>query len=289
MSEKNRTTKIILILLTILMAGEALYLLVLLKGESFKSNKIALIDIRGIILKSEEIIGQINKYKDNPTVASIVLHIDSPGGSTGAVQEIYQEIREIRKTGKIFVTSFENIGASGAYYIATATNYIMANPGTLTGSIGVVVTVNNFKELLNKVGLKAEVIKSGKYKDIGSSTRNMTLNEKELIQALTDDVHNQFIEAILRGRNIKKEKLINIADGRLLTGLQAYKVGLIDQLGNLNSAIKIAAKLANIKGKPVIIREEDKIVHALSFFEKLFNKLFLDKINNISYEYKLNY
>ncbi|MDI6785820.1 MAG: signal peptide peptidase SppA [bacterium] len=290
MIEKNKTTKIILIFLTVLMLGEALYLLSLLKGESFHSNKIALINIRGTILESEEIIEQINKYKDNPAVSSIVLHIDSPGGSTGTVQEIYQEIKEVRKKGKIFVTSFENIGASGAYYIATATNYIIANPGTLTGSIGVIMSVNNFKELLDKVGLKAEVIKSGKYKDIGSPIRNMTLNEQKLIQGLTDDVHNQFIEAVIKGRKIKKEKLVNITDGRLLTGLQAYKVGLVDQLGNLNNAIEVAAKLANIKGKPVVIREKDELSSAFkNFFKRLFNKLFLDKINNASCEYKLNY
>lgn len=266
------------------MLGESLYLLAVLKGGL--SKRIAIIDIKGLIIESEEVIKQINKYKDNPMVASIILRMDSPGGSTGAVQEIHQEIKEVRKKGKIFITSFENIGASGAYYIATATNYIIANPGTLTGSIGVIMTVNNFKELLDKIGLKAEVIKSGKYKDIGSPARNITPSEKKLIQELTDDVHNQFIEAVSKGRKIKKEKLVNIADGRLFTGLQAYKAGLIDQLGNINDALKVAAKLANIKGKPVIIRKEDKFSYT---FEKLLNKFVLDKIKNMSFEYKLSY
>lgn len=284
MREENRNIKIILIIFTIIMLGEALYLLAVLKGRLDK--RIAIIDIKDLIIKSEEIIRQINEYRDNSMVASIILRIDSPGGSTGAVQEIYQEIKRVRKEGKVFITSFENIGTSGAYYIATATNYIIANPGTLTGSIGVVMSVNNFKELLDKIGLKAEIIKSGKYKDIGSPVRNMTPSEKELIQDLTDDVHEQFIEAVSKGRKIKKEKLANIADGRLLTGLQAYKVGLVDQLGNINDAIKVAAKLTNIKGKPVIIRKEDRFSRT---FERLFNKLIFDKIKSMSFEYRLSY
>lgn len=284
MREENRNIKIILIIFTIIMLGEALYLLAVLKGGLNK--RIAIIDIKGPIIKSEEVIKQINEYKNNSLVASIILRIDSPGGSTGAVQEIYQEIKRVRGEGKVFITSFENIGASGAYYIAAATNYIIANPGTLTGSIGVIMAVNNFRELLDKIGLKAEVVKSGKYKDIGSPVRNMTPSEKELIQSLTDNVHNQFIEAVSKGRKIKKEKLANIEDGRLLTGLQAYEAGLVDQLGNINDAIKVAAKLANIKGKPVIIRKEDRFSHT---FEKLFNKLVFDKIKNISFEYRLSY
>ncbi|MBU0600172.1 signal peptide peptidase SppA [bacterium] len=280
MAEENKIIKIVLIVLTTLMLGEALYLLALLKGESFQKKNIAIIDIKGPILDSEEVLEQINEYKDNPTIASIVLRIDSPGGYTGATQEIYQEIKEAREEGKIFVTSFANIGASGAYYIAAATNYILANPGTLTGSIGVIMEVHNFRELLNKLGLKAEIIKSGKYKDIGSPLRDMTSHEKELIQQLTDDVHCQFIEAVSKGRKIKKEKLINIADGRILTGLQAYKAGLVDQLGNLNEAIKVAARLANIEKKPTIIRKKAKFSQA---FEELFNKLFLDKITSFKY------
>lgn len=227
-----------------------------LNGNITKSNKIAIINIESIITQSSNTIRQIKKYADDKSIKAIVLRIDSPGGGVAPSQEIYSEILKVRKnSNKIVVTSMGNVAASGGYYIACASDKIVANPGTLTGSIGVIMTFSNIEELMKKIGLKTEVIKSGKFKDIGSPTREFTEEEKKLLQGVIDDVYDQFVNAVADGRNMDVQKVKELSDGRVFTGRQAFEIGLVDKLGNLEDAVELAAELVGIEGKPKIVTE----------------------------------
>jgi len=192
-------------------------------------------------------------------VKAIILRIDSPGGGVGPSQEIYREIQKIRSSKrKKIITSMGSVAASGGYYVASASDLIIANPGTITGSIGVLMEFTNIEELFKKIGIKGVVLKSGEHKDIGSPFREMTPEEKKLIQSVIDNVHQQFIQAVMEGRNLERSKVIEVADGRILTGEQAKKLGLVDQLGNLQDAIDTAARMAGIEGKPVVLYPKRK-------------------------------
>ncbi len=223
-----------------------------------KGDKIALINIEGVITDSRDIIKQITKYKDDSSIKGIVLSINSPGGGVAPSQEIYKEILKLHDKNKKVVTAMGSLAASGGYYIACASDKIVANPGTITGSIGVIMTFSNIEELMKKVGFKTEVIKSGKYKDTGSPVRSMTDEEREILQEVIDDVYDQFIEAVAKGRNMESDRVKKLADGRIFSGRQAKEVGLVDELGNLQDAISIMTKLVGIKGKPQIIQEKKK-------------------------------
>ncbi|NOX97977.1 MAG: signal peptide peptidase SppA [Nitrospirae bacterium] len=202
-------------------------------------------------------VDRIKRLSDSPRVKAIILRINSPGGSVGASQEIYNEILRARAKGKKVIVSMGDVAASGGYYISSAADYILANPGTVTGSIGVVIGNINFQELMSKWGLKMNIIKSGKYKDILSSWRQMTEEERTLLQKMVDSVYMQFVTAVAKGRHLKIEKVQEIADGRVFTGEEALKLKLIDQLGGFQEAIRVAAEKAGIKGKPVL-NEGDK-------------------------------
>ncbi|NOZ64719.1 MAG: signal peptide peptidase SppA [Caldiserica bacterium] len=205
---------------------------------------------------SDYVVSRLRELSNIKTLKAVILRINSPGGTVAAVQEIYQEIERLKKQGIKVVASMGDIATSGAYYIASACDVIVADPGTLTGSIGVIIPLMNFQGLMQKLGIKAESIKSGKYKDIGSSSKEMTPEEREILQQLVDNAYQQFLSAVKKGRGSKvKGKWENIADGRIFTGEQAYKLGLVDYLGNFEEAKKIAKDLAGIKGKPVFIRE----------------------------------
>ena len=219
----------------------------LMIGES----DIAVIDIEGVLTKSKPVVDRLLRIKKDESIKAILLRINSPGGGVGPAQEIYSELLKLRNKKKIIV-SMESVAASGGYYIACAAHKIVANPGTITGSIGVIIEFANIEELLGKVGLKSVVIKSGKYKDILSPTRPMTPEDRALIQSVIDSVHNQFIEAVAKGRNLPKDKVIKIADGRIFSGEQAQALGLVDQLGNFQDAIDTAAKMCGIPGEPRI-------------------------------------
>lgn len=228
-----------------------------LNGKITRKDKIALIKIENIITHSADIVRQIKKYADDKSVKAIVLRINSPGGSVAPSQEIYNEIIKVRKnSNKKVITSMGNISASGGYYIACASDKIVANPGTITGSIGVIMTFSNIEELMSKIGLKAEVIKSGKFKDTGSPMRKFTEEEKQLMQNVIDDVYDQFINVVAKGRNLDIDKVKELSDGRIFTGRQAFKVGLVDKLGSLEDAIELGAKMVSIKGKPKVISEK---------------------------------
>ena len=222
-------------------------------------EKIAIVRIEVVILDSNEIIEELKEYRSSDSVKAILLRIDSPGGAVAPSQEIYQEVKKIRDEGKKkIVTSMGSVAASGGYYIASASDKIVANPGSITGSIGVILELANISGLMKKVGVESVIVKSGKYKDIGSMFRSMTPEERELIQGVIDDTHDQFIEAVAEGRGMEKEKVILIADGRVFTGRQAQKLGLVDEIGNMQDAIKITAKLAGIKGKPDLLEKKKR-------------------------------
>lgn len=276
----------ILILLTIIF----LFLLFLSstmgKTDRFTfGDKIGIVEIKGVITQSADIIEVLRQYKEDDGIKAVILRIDSPGGGVGPAQEIYREVIKI-KTKKKVITSMGSVAASGGYYIACASDLIVANPGTITGSIGVIMQFSNFEELLKKIGIKGVVIKGGEYKDIGSPFRDMTPEEKKIIQEAIDNVHQQFIQAVMEGRKLERIKVVQIADGRILTGEQAKRLGLVDQIGNLQDAIDIATKLAGIKGKPQIIYPKKKF----SLLELLIKEVVSFLTNILSEKiFQLNY
>ncbi len=220
-------------------------------------DRIALIRIEGIILDSQETIDELKEYVEDSTVKAIVLRIESPGGAVAPAQEIYKELRKAVEKKKVLV-SMGSVAASGGYYIASPATRIIANPGTLTGSIGVIMEIPNIEGLMNKLGIKTEVVKSGSYKDIASIFRGIKKEEKEILQGVLDNVHEQFILAVAEGRNMSAEDVKKFADGRVFTGEQALKAGLVDELGNLQDTFHTAAKLVGIKGEPVIISKKKR-------------------------------
>ena len=215
-------------------------------------DKIAIVEIRGVILQSSKIIEEIHQHQEDEGVKAIILRIDSPGGGVGPSQEIHREILKVKSKKKV-VASMGSVAASGGYYIACASDLIVANPGTLTGSIGVLMEFTNIEELFKKIGIKGVVLKSGEHKDIGSPLREMSPEEKKIMQSVIDNVHQQFIQAVSEGRKMDRAKVTQIADGRILTGEQAKQIGLIDRIGNLQDTIDLAAKMVGIEGKPNII------------------------------------
>jgi protease-4 len=256
------TRKTIIALILALGAGAILLVLlgivVIVNPLGAIGPKVAVIEITGTITNSEPVIEQIHKYRDDPSVKSIVLRINSPGGVVVPTQEIYTELGKLRaKTGKRIVASMGNTAASGGYYIACAADEIFANPGTLTGSIGVIMQIITAEDLLKKVGVGSEIIKSGKFKDTGSPMRAMTEEERAILQETIDDVHTQFVDAVFEGRQYKgltREQIVDYANGRVFSGQQAFERKLVDKLGDLQDAIKRAGELGGIEGEPKVIK-----------------------------------
>ena len=220
-------------------------------------QKVAVIDITGIITKSDAMIKLIHTYRDDPSIKAIVIRVDTPGGSVAPVQEIYSELQKIEKP---IVASMGGTAASGGYYVACAADTIMANPGTLTGSIGVIMQFTRMKGLYDKIGLEHQVIKSGEFKDTGSPFRTLTEEEQAVLQATVDNVYNQFVDTIFEARQslLSRSEIAELADGRIFSGQQAFDLKLLDRLGNLPEAIELAGALANIDGKPKVVRKEKK-------------------------------
>ena len=285
---KNR--RVFIILGTIV--GLFFLMLILLRsmsGGASIGQKVAVIDVTGIISKSDATIKLIHAYRDDSSVKAIVIRIDSPGGSVAPVQEIYTELEKIEKP---IVASMAGSAASGGYYIACAADTILANPGTLTGSIGVIMQFTRMKGLYDKVGLEHQVIKSGQFKDTGSPFRALTEPERAVLQATVDDVYNQFVDTIseARGNLLTRAEVVELADGRIFSGRQALDSKLIDQLGNLPDAIKIAGELGGIEGKPKVLRKERKT----SLFEQLvgikqmppFDEMF--SLPGVTFRYQMN-
>lgn len=231
-------------------------------------DRIGVIEINGVIKSSDQIVKQLAEFGKDKKVKTIIVRIDSPGGAVGPSQEIYREIIKIRKE-KPVVASIGTLGASGGYYIASAATKIVANEGSVTGSIGVIIQFFNFQQLLGKIGVKSNVVKSGEFKDAGSPTRDLTKEERELIQGVIDDVHNQFVDAVAKGRNLKREDVAKVADGRIITGRQAKELKLIDEIGNLNDAVELAKRLANIEGEAKLVYPRKKKVGLMDLLNGL--------------------
>jgi protease-4 len=201
------------------------------------------------------------------------LRIDSPGGGVGPSQEIYDEVKAVDLV-KPVVVSMGSVAASGGYYIAVPAREIIANPGTIIGSIGVIMEFTNFQELLEKIGLNSVIVKSGQYKDIGSPTREMTAAEREILQDLIDDVHSQFVSSVADGRNMDEEAVRAIADGRIFSGRMAMGMGLVDGMGNLEVAIRRAAELGGVDGEPNVVYPPGKKPRFIDLFiEETLNRL----------------
>jgi protease-4 len=251
-----------------------------------RGEKVAVIPLSGLISDSEPVIENLKKYGKDDSVKAIVLRIDSPGGGVGPSQEIYEEVRKL-KGRKPVVTSMGALAASGGYYIACATGKVYANPGTMTGSIGVIMPFMNVKDLVEKIGVKGMTVKSGAYKDMGSPLRDMTPSERELLQAVVDNVHMQFVNAVAEGRNLKAEDVMKIADGRIFTGEQARALGLVDALGNLEDAVAEAGRMGKISGEPKVVTPPKKKISILELLKEETRTLIDEKLSGNSL--RLNY
>jgi protease-4 len=224
-----------------------------MQGFSFlQGEKVAVLPISGLITDSEATIEQLKKFAKDDSVKAIVVRLNTPGGGVGPSQEIYEEVRKIRGK-KVIVASMGALAASGGYYIACGADKIFANPGTITGSIGVIMQFVNVKDLIEKIGVKGFVIKSGSFKDTGSPVRDMTPEERKLLQSVIDNVYSQFVNAVVEGRKLPREDVLAVADGRVLSGEQAKELGLVDVLGNQEDAVAEAGKMAKIEGEPRVV------------------------------------
>jgi len=217
-------------------------------------KRVGIVELKGTITSSEEIVGQLRRFADDASIPAIVMRIDSPGGGVAASQEIYNEVQRVREKGKKVVVSMGSVAASGGLYVAVAADTIVANPGTLTGSIGVIMEFPTAEKLLEKVGVRYEVVKSGEYKDIGNIARTMTERESAALQFVIDDTYDQFVEAVAKGRRLEKDSVRVFADGRIFTGRQARDLNLVDELGDLQVALDIAAKMAGLESPPKTIK-----------------------------------
>ena len=220
-------------------------------------DKIGVVDLDGVILSPKEMVEQLRKFGDDSSIKAIIIHVNSPGGGAAASEEIYQEVLRIRDVKKKrIVASIETVGASGAYYVSSATNKIFANQASIVGSIGVIAEWYNYEELIKWAKLKAIVLKAGEFKDTGSPVREMTPAERAYMQGLIDNMHGQFIHSVAQGRHMKDAEILPLADGKVWTGEQAIPLKLIDQIGDFRAAIEDTAKSVGIKGEPTLVRPE---------------------------------
>ena len=233
-------------------------------------DRVAIVDVHGVIENSSDVIRQLRKYGKDSSIPALVLHINSPGGGAASSQEIYEEVNKLREDGKKIVASMGSVAASGGYYVACAADTIMANPATLTGSIGVIFQFPVAEELFKKIGVKFEVVKRGEIKDIGSMNRSMTEREKESLQSVVDDTYEQFVEVVSESREMDKDEVVKIADGSIFTGRQAKDLGLVDELGDLHDAIKIAGEMVGMEEYPKTVKERKR---KISWYDVLTQKM----------------
>src|SRR5204862_7881212 len=220
-------------------------------------NKIGVVDLEGVIISPKIVVDHLKKFGEDDSIKAIILHVNSPGGGVAASEEIYREVKRIRDDKKKrIVASIESVGASGAYYVSSASNKIYADKGSIVGSIGVIAEWVNYGDLLHWAKLKDITMKAGEFKDTGSPTRDMTPAEKEYLQSLIDNMHAQFIQAVADGRKSKFEDVKAIANGKVWTGQQALSMKLIDQVADFEAAVEDTAKAVGISGKPTLVRPE---------------------------------
>jgi len=228
-------------------------------------QKVGVIEVSGAITEAEETLERLKQFREDDTVRAIVIRINSPGGGVGPSQEIYSEIRKTIPTKKV-VASLGSVAASGGYYLAAAANGIVANPGTITGSIGVILGYTDLQEVFRKIGLAPVVVKSGAFKDMGSPLRAMSTEEQAILQGFVDKIHQQFVQAVAQGRNMDIAVVAQLADGRIYTGEEALGLGLVDRLGNLTDAIEWAGRLGGIEGDPKVVYAREKTGSFLKYF-----------------------
>lgn len=257
---------------SIIIGGAAVFQDGLLKGPDESRGNIGVVEISGIISSSKDTIAHLKAFRDQDRIKAVIIRIDSPGGGVAPSQEIYREILKTREKKKV-IASLGSVAASGGYYAAVAADGIMANPGTITGSIGVIMEFANIRELMGKIGIEPVVIKSGEFKDIGSPARMLTDKERAILQGVADEIHSQFVGDVARQRNIQEEDVIKLADGRIYTGETAVSLALVDRLGNFDDALHWAGELAGIDGKPVPVYPEEEGVMVV---KKLFQSLLKD-------------
>jgi len=281
---KKRNRNLLIILSVILLMGGSvtfflIYAFMNLSGMNGFSkvmstgDKIAIIKIEGVITQSDEVIKQIEECTKNDNVKGLLVRVNSPGGAVAPSQEIYDELVRFKKSGKKLVVSMGSLAASGGYYIAAPADKIIANPGTITGSIGVIINFTNFKKILEKVGIKNETIKSGKLKDVGSPFRDMTPEEKAVMQGMIDNVYEQFVTVIAKERNLSIEEVKHLADGRIYSGEQAVELKLVDQLGNLHVAKDVIMELTGITNEKAFFEKKKE--------QPLLEKLIGEQANNL--------
>jgi len=263
----------------------ALALIWLLSGDAGIADggsKIAIVSIEGIISSelAEKTVRQLQKYGEDPTIKAMVLRIDSPGGGVAPSQEIYAAVKRLRDDGKLVVASLGSLAASGGYYVACAAERIFANPGTITGSIGVIVQLANVEELLQKVGISSTAITSGPFKDSGNPTRPLRPEDRQVFQTLVDDIYQQFVETVAQDRHLLLPQVLQIADGRIYTGRQAKELNLVDELGALQEAVAYVTSALGIIGKAKVVEQERDSLWWLKFvLEKLPGALTLQSLS----------
>ncbi|MDZ4712119.1 MAG: signal peptide peptidase SppA [bacterium] len=251
--------------------------------QSGKGNgKIAVVDLNFTIISSESIVKQFKKYREDKSIKGILLRVNTPGGGVASSQEMYEAVRQTRDAGKPVVVSIGSLGASGGYYVACGGSTIMADPGSLVGSIGVIINLMNFQSLAEKIGISETTIKSGELKDAGSPFKDLTEKDKAYFQSIVDDSYDQFLDVVSTSRKMDKEKLKEYADGRVFTGRQAFDIGLIDSLGTFEDAIRLTGRMAGIEGEPAIVRERDR----LTLIERILDSFSNNEIKSIKEELK---
>jgi len=268
-----------------------LFFLALIRGGETEEtvgygDKVAIVDLKGTILASEDIIRQLKNFEKQSSVRAILLRVDSPGGSAAASQEIYEEVARIRDRGKPIVVSMGAMAASGGYYVSLGASKIVANRATVTGSIGVISQFMDVSELLKKIGIRDETVKGGKFKDAGTPFRAMTGEEKAYFEKLTKNIHDQFIADVAKERRLPLDTVRAYADGRVYSGEQAKSIGLVDTLGSIEDAIRLAGKLGKIKGEPAVVRERRRVSLVERFFESAKEGVVGSRLNEPIVEYK---
>jgi protease-4 len=220
-------------------------------------DKIGVVDLQGVIADPSETVEQLRKFADDDSIKAIIIHVNSPGGGVAASEEIYRQVKRIRdEKKKYIVSSIETVGASGAYYVSSATNKIYADNGSVVGSIGVIAEWVNYGDLMRWAKLKPEVLKVGQFKDTGDPTRELTPAERQYMQGLIDNMYGQFVSAVAEGRHAKVDDNKPIADGRVWTGQQALSMHLVDQIADFREAVLDTAKSVKISGEPVLVHPE---------------------------------
>ena len=246
------------------------------------NGKIAVVDLDFTILSSGSIVRQFKKYGEDNSIKGIILRVNTPGGGVAASQEMYEMIKSVRDAGKPVIVSISSLGASGGYYAACGGSIIVADGGSLVGSIGVIINLTNFKDLAEKIGVSQTIIKSGDLKDAGNPLREINEKDKEYFQDIVDDSFEQFLEVVSKERKMNMDTLKIYATGRVFTGRQAKEIGLVDSLGTYEDAVRIAGRMAGIEGDPVIVKEKVR----LSFVERMIEGFSNNEIKSIKEDLK---